>query len=111
MSSDFFYEYDNSKPETKLPMKTSAMANAGLKIFLPKSQYRDTKIFRLTECRGSFLTVHSPDYLPTNFEEEYQTSLRFGSATDILITPKVTQTDENLRSLSPSERQCYFEQL
>jgi Amiloride-sensitive sodium channel len=108
MSSDFFYEYNDLKLNTKLPMKTSSTENVGLKITLPKNLYRVTER-KITECRPSYLTLHSPDDLPISFEDDYQTSLKFGSATDILITPKLTQTDDNLRYLSPSERQCYFE--
>jgi Amiloride-sensitive sodium channel len=109
MSSDFFYEYDDLKQNTNLPMTTSAMKNSGLKIFLPKNPHRKINNRKLTECRGSFLTIHSPDDLPTSFEDDYQTNLQFGSSTEILITPKLTQTDDGLRSFSPSQRQCYFE--
>jgi Amiloride-sensitive sodium channel len=111
MTSDFFYEYDNLKPNAQLPMTTSSTENAGLRITLPYQDVTEKPSWTVgsPECRSSILTIHSPDDLPTSFDDDYQTILKFGTAMEILITPKLTQTDDSLRSLSPSERQCYFE--
>ena len=53
--------------------------------------------------------VHSPNDHPTVFNLAEFTSLYRGGLIEVLVTPKVIITDKSLKSLSPVERQCYFE--
>lgn len=109
MSSDFYYEYDDtSHNNTKFPWKTSSFENSGLSINLLFNYFRLMKN-RVPACRDGMISIHSPDDLPTNFDGTQFSYLYYGSATEVLITPKVIETDENLRSHSPQARQCYFE--
>lgn len=66
-------------------------------------------IQKFQSCRDGGIFVHSPFALPSNFEYNDYIRFKYGMALDILITPQVIETDDNLKSFSPQVRQCYFE--
>jgi acid-sensing ion channel, other len=53
--------------------------------------------------------VHSPYELPGSYDLIDIFMFDFGFELDILITPEIIRTDEDLRSYEPKKRGCYFE--
>lgn len=58
---------------------------------------------------GDALTVHPPDELPMMLPKENIFEFGNSRSLEVLITPSVIRSDENLRSLAPTDRSCYFE--
>jgi acid-sensing ion channel, other len=56
----------------------------------------------------SFL-VHSPHEAAAGFEIEEMYQFLYGYDLEVLITPEVIQTDEDLKSIDPKERGCFFQ--
>jgi acid-sensing ion channel, other len=53
--------------------------------------------------------VHNVDELPTVFERAEKCEIRHGMDLDVLISPEVVQTEDDLIEFSVDERQCYME--
>ena len=89
----------------KSPWTATVNEKGGLRVTLakiPGVDYR-AKCFRL-----SFF-VHNVDESPTDFDNKELCEIKHGMALDILITPEVLETDEDLRSFSVSDRQCFMD--
>lgn len=88
----------------KFPWTTLAGENDGLSITLkrnPAIDYTDA-------CLGLRFAVHNVDEMIADFDSDL-VEIKHGMTLDVLITPEVMETDEDLRSFSVSERQCYME--
>jgi acid-sensing ion channel, other len=53
--------------------------------------------------------VHSPFELPGSYDVIDIFIFDFGFELEVLITPEIIRTDEDLRSYKPEKRGCYFE--
>jgi len=63
----------------------------------------------LLNCiRQSFL-IHHSDELPTFKVRMDFMGFEYGSTVDIIVSPEIIRTDEYLKRLKPSIRECYFE--
>lgn len=60
-------------------------------------------------CLQLSFAVHNVDEIPSEFESFELVEIKHGMVLDVLITPEVMETDEDLRSFSVDERQCYME--
>jgi acid-sensing ion channel, other len=60
-------------------------------------------------CRRLAFTVHMYDELPTDFDDIELCEIKHGMVLDVLISPEMIKTDDDLRSFPVSERQCYME--
>jgi acid-sensing ion channel, other len=62
----------------------------------------------LDVCTPLSFIVHSPFELPGS-SDDYDTILfDYGYELEVLITPEIIRTDEDLKSYDPHERGCYF---
>jgi acid-sensing ion channel, other len=102
-SNDFRYSYNVEKANTKQPKSTGSQP--GNKLFM-KFKDIDFETWKYSKCRQEAFSVHSPFELPitSNFNK-FHFSIDF----QIWITPEIIQTDDDLRSFDPDERNCYFE--
>ena len=93
------------KYHKKTPWTTLAGDNDGFSIVLkeiPGVEYRQI-------CHRLSFAVHKTDEVPTNFDKNAVCEIRHGMALDVLISPEVLQTGEDLREFPVEERQCYME--
>jgi acid-sensing ion channel, other len=95
----------SKKLNRKVPLKTTANENDGLSITFTKVPGIDY----VTVCKRLSFAVHKVDEIPVDFERFEVCEIRHGMVLDVLITPEVLETDEDLRSFSVDERQCYME--
>jgi Amiloride-sensitive sodium channel len=112
VSDDFLYRRNVTlstgnviakKWKQKLPW--TANENDGLSITLTKIPEVNYK----NPCRQLAFAVHNVDEMPTDFDNIETCEIKHGMALDVLITPEVLNTDEDLRSFPISERQCYMD--
>lgn len=54
-------------------------------------------------------TVHSPYELASSYDDEEVCDFHYGVDIEVLITPEVMRTNDDLRRVSPVDRGCYFE--
>lgn len=59
-------------------------------------------------CSSLSFVLHSPYELPGSYDTNDIVMFDYGFDLDILITPEITRTDEDLRSVDPKKRGCYF---
>lgn len=86
-------------------MRTSNRETNGLRMEFTKFELPEW----FEDCRDAAVLVHSPSEIPTQFEYQEYTMLFYGVDMEILITPVVIETDEELRHLAPNIRQCVFD--
>lgn len=101
--SDFRYSYND---EIKVPNRPwSTGAQPGSKLFT-KFKWINFETWKYSSCRHERFGVHSPFELPTA-----SIFLEFDFDTDfqVWITPQDIQTDNDLRSDDPDERNCFFD--
>jgi hypothetical protein len=98
-SNDFRYSYGGEGSRKQRPWSTGAQTGSKLwaKFYHPKP----TK-----SCQLMKFSIHSPLELPKDSD-----FIKFdnGMRLNVWITPEIIQADEDLRSLDPNERKCYFE--
>jgi acid-sensing ion channel, other len=70
---------------------------------------RNERLNYYDTCTSPSFLVHSPYELPGSFDSLERFSFQFGHDLQVLITPEIIKTDENLRSLDTKKRGCYFE--
>jgi acid-sensing ion channel, other len=85
-------------------LKASSREDQGLKLFLTPNK----KIVNARVDSSLSFTIHSPYELPGSYDLIHTTLFDFGFDLDVFITPEIIRTDENLRTLDPTERGCYF---
>jgi hypothetical protein len=116
LSEDFWsaqnmpLKFPQDKPGLKVtidsyPLKATMRRGNGLKIHLAGNKNIRTR----DRCKTQTFLVHSPFDVPAGFEIEEMVHFLYGYDLEVLITPEITQTDEDLRSFTPEERGCYFE--
>jgi acid-sensing ion channel, other len=87
------------------PLKSSARQGNGLKLkFMAHPRLK-----RNLRCVPLSFLVHSPYEAPAGFEIEEMYQFLYGYDLEVLITPEVIQTDEDLKSIDPKIRGCFFE--
>jgi acid-sensing ion channel, other len=87
------------------PMKAAVKNDIGLKLHLRGN----TNIPAKDRCSALSFIVHSPLEVPAVFDVDEMIQFLYGYDLDVLITPEIIKTDESLRSISPKERNCFFE--
>lgn len=103
-SHDFVYEPDDIS--TARPVKSSVGTKNGFEINFKQNQHRNES---KRICRKNSFVLHPPNVLPSSFESNEFTSFYENEVVEVLITPKIIETDEDLRKLSADHRQCYFD--
>lgn len=110
MSSDFFYTTINlSQKSSKFllnstqPFKFTSKESPQLTLKLIEP------VNNLKSCLLSSFAFHSSDLSPAFMKYNDFVEIQPGITLDIQITPEVIRTEENLKSIEPSERECYFE--
>jgi acid-sensing ion channel, other len=88
----------------RYPLKASKL-DEGLKLSMTYNQ----DLFYEDICDSSSFLVHSPFELPGSFEKNEKFNFDFGLDFQVLITPEIIITDDNLKSMDPKKRGCYFE--
>lgn len=88
----------------KYPLSTSAKENDGLTINIK----RNNDILQSEFCLQYSFIVHANDDPPYRFEDTDICEYAFATSMEVIITPVVMNTEENLRSFSPEKRHCYF---
>jgi hypothetical protein len=85
-------------------LKASSKPGNGLRIVM-----ENNKLFiPLDVCTPLSFIVHSPFELPGS-SDDYDTILfDYGYELEVLITPEIIRTDEDLKSYDPHERGCFF---
>lgn len=95
------FDYFNRDEHINSSLKnTGSNIGQGLRIKLYKPKAKSIHGY----CKDSGVSVHSPNEFPQNLME-----LSFKSDFLVKITPEISQTDGNLRSIPPEERNCYFD--
>jgi acid-sensing ion channel, other len=87
------------------PMKASVRKDFGLKLYLDEN----AGILARERCTVRSLLIHSPLEVPAVFEIEEMIQFLYGYDLEVLVTPEIIKTDENLKTIDPRERSCYFE--
>jgi acid-sensing ion channel, other len=64
---------------------------------------------RVEICRSPSFVVHSPFEFPNVFEDMNFCQSDYAKSLDVLITPQVIVTDEDLIDVAPSKRGCFFD--
>ena len=73
-------------------------------------KFKETSISEsFSVCAAEAFIVHSPDDLPTYFDYKDHSTMNFGAFTEVLITPQMIESDDDLRNVPFTVRQCYFE--
>jgi acid-sensing ion channel, other len=86
------------------PLLSSSRDGNGLKVTLSRNE----ELFYSSECLSHSFLVHSPFELPSAFEKSDMIEFDYGYDFEILITPEMIKTDDDLRSFPPEKRGCYF---
>ena len=115
VSNDFIYDLDidlkslsNSPIDQKnlnYPLTTSSGDKDGLTLTIK----RNSNVTRSNICHDNGFIVHANDELPTKVDVTDICEYEFGTSMDVIISPSVIRTDENLRSFSAERRHCYFD--
>jgi hypothetical protein len=84
---------------------TSSDESGGLKVTITK----DPTVNILDYCLFPSFSVHSPYELPDGFDDLKFNQFDYGKSLDVLITPQVIFTDEDLIDVPPKRRSCYFD--
>jgi acid-sensing ion channel, other len=103
-SNDFRYEFNmgSSRKTKKKPWSTGSREFDGLYVKF----YMDESLNMRRTCRISSFMVHHPSELPlTNALEIFE----YGYEINVFITPQIIRSDPDLISLTPEERNCYFD--
>lgn len=116
ISSDFLYDQYSVKTQfsgrkikrispKNYPLKSSGGIFEGLQMTVK----RDLSYRYLEVCLDSSFIVNSPFEFPDGFDDLKYCQFDYGKTLDILITPQVIFTDENLISVAPEKRNCFFD--
>jgi acid-sensing ion channel, other len=117
----FFYRVDNSflnnrrlKPKffgssgrntsKAYSLSSSPRPGQGLRVKLRQSK----DFFFEDKCTSPSFTVHSPFELPGSYDLNDYIQFGFGLDFEVLITPKIIETDADLANLDPVKRGCFF---
>ena len=86
------------------PLSATARQGNGLKLKLleNKNFYADDR------CSALSFVVHSPFELAASYNTLDMIEFGYNYDIDILITPEIIRTDEDLKSIDPKQRGCYF---
>jgi acid-sensing ion channel, other len=87
------------------PLKTSTSGGSGLTLVLG----RDVRIPKWNLCKHWSLRIHSPFELSSSYSDIEMCEFQYGHDLEIVVSPQITRTDENLRSVDPHKRNCYFD--
>ncbi|CAO1405296.1 unnamed protein product [Diamesa serratosioi] len=114
VSDDFIYDINiilkNSNQNStnamnlKNPLSTSAKIHDGLTMNIK----RNNSILKSEICLGYGFIVHGSDESPYKFESTSVLEYAFKTSMEVVITPVVIYSEENLRKFSPEKRHCYF---
>jgi amiloride-sensitive sodium channel len=87
------------------PLMASSRQERGLRLTLSRNQ----KVFYNNRCTSPSFLIHSPYELPGSYELIDLFEFGTGYDFEVLITPEIIKTDEDLKSYDPQERGCYFQ--
>lgn len=102
-SKDFWYSYADGSMKTKRPWSTGAQPGNKL---IRKFLSIDFGQWTYSTCRPPTFVVHSPYELPIG---KTLTQFSYKKQVNVWITPEIIETDDELRSFTPDERNCYFQ--
>ncbi|KAG5668707.1 hypothetical protein PVAND_016636 [Polypedilum vanderplanki] len=113
VNDDFKYQLNYSMlGQTSMPKISLELhplitdTNSRLKFILRIKKQKFQNQFMKT-CREHLINIHKPNILPHFMKKDDFVEIK--QSTNVLINLKITKTDENLRSLSPIDRDCYFQ--
>jgi hypothetical protein len=85
-------------------LKASSKTGNGLRMLMINN-----KVFEPPDvCSPLSFNVHSPFELPGSADDSETIMFDFGYELEVLITPEIIRTDEDLKSYGPHARGCYF---
>jgi acid-sensing ion channel, other len=85
-------------------LKASSKSGNGLRMVM-----ENNKVFKPHDfCSPLSFIVHSPFELPGSYDDSETVLFDFGYEQEVLITPEIIRTDEDLKGYGPHERGCYF---
>jgi acid-sensing ion channel, other len=87
------------------PLMTSSRQEKGLRMTLSRNE----KVYFVNRCTSPSFLVHSPYELPGSYELFELFEFGTGYDFEVLITPEIIKTDEDLKSYDPQKRGCYFQ--
>lgn len=102
VSEDLRYHFN--KTPLAMPWSTSADAMSGLKITLKRR--RDYSSGLAEQCNYENFIIHDPFEQPMSSDGLV---FDYGMSLDVLISVDAIKSDENLRDIDLSKRNCYFE--
>jgi acid-sensing ion channel, other len=100
-----FPEGSHSKQLKKNYPLTATRQDSGLKLSL----FQNLTYYNEDICDFPSFLIHSPFELPGSYENSDRYKFDFGFDLQVLITPEIITTDDDLRSIEPRQRGCYFE--
>jgi hypothetical protein len=86
-------------------LKTSSVENGGFEIMFEKQFFLQNRMLA-GPCRKNTWNIHPSNEIAL---EHSTVEFAYGISFDILITPKIIQTDSDLKRLKPLIRNCYFD--
>jgi hypothetical protein len=116
ISADFNYDlyevttrFEGQNPKevstAYYPLKSSGGISEGLQITVNSSAGFKKGLI----CRFPSFVVHSPFELPNGMDDLNFCQSDFAKSLDVLITPQVIVTDEDLIDVPPAKRGCFFD--
>lgn len=87
------------------PLKATVRPDNGLTLFLRSNP----ELNPWSLCKFWAFTVHSPYELAGSYDHLDVCNFHFGADIEVLITPEIMRTDENLKNYSPDIRGCFYE--
>jgi len=60
-------------------------------------------------CIKQSFIIHHPDDLPTFSPKREFLNFDYGTTIDVIVTPEIIRTDNDLKFLKPEDRGCYFQ--
>jgi len=99
------HEVDSQSWNQEVPWTSMGGVNDGLTlVFKKNAQFNKDSV-----CYPLALYLHAPDEVPWHIDVESIYQIEYGKFVDVIITPKVMNSDEDLRQFSVEERNCYYD--
>lgn len=110
ISSDFIYStLKTTKNSSNFPLNAPQPFKFTTKDS-PKLTFKFTEPqTSLKKCLLSSFAIHNVDLSPAFMTYNDFIEIQPGVTLDIQVTPEIIKTERNLKSIEPSERECYFE--
>lgn len=104
----FFKNVTTNKAKNSSELVQNMQINKNNKAIFSMSMTKE-QLKNETVCFPVGILIHSEDQMPRFFQRGKFSTFLYGMDINIELTPEIIRTDEDLRSLNPKDRECYFD--